>query len=519
MYGVNQMRTDLKFALVKQTSYNDLYCCPLSTVPIDVPMTSRMRSGPVALFTKHNSDFYIVDVEDTPECGIWNEKISHCNHDSRLYTNVITTQKDYSVNVNDINWGKYDCVISLDISIPTHVVKKYPNTYWAYYITEGAMPEKRKSVDRLIDGYDQFFNLRSSNHEPCNNEWESNFPYHLQYYGCFNDIGIPIIRSSVLPSYHICHHDKDYLFSKGIKSDLGNMIYNSAGGSIRALLTNLSSCKYYIKFSDRQVWGNSTIEAISAGCLVLTQSVGNGSRDLAGQDCIVNSYQELIDKIKYFESDFSEYNRCVTIQRQNIDQFCYNQPMSDLIDKIKTKRMCAMNKIKFVLHPRGRSGFMATIYSSDESIIKKVYSDPKLIIQDDWKVTVQDLEPHYDREKKILQLFTDHGYEQFPTLLGCDDDTQTLYMSDCGEHLTRKNCPQDWKSQILTIINILDKHHLNHNDFLTKNMCVNNGLIRLIDFGWCVDKDETVAWQSNINPDEIDEDFDLFELRGKLTNG
>ena len=42
----------------------------------------------------------------------------------------------FSVNASDIDWNLYDIVISINFSIPTNIVKKYPNILWCYLIGE-----------------------------------------------------------------------------------------------------------------------------------------------------------------------------------------------------------------------------------------------------------------------------------------------------------------------------------------------------------------------------------------------
>ena len=57
-------------------------------------------------------------------------------------------------------------------------------------------------------------------------------------------------------------------------------------------------------------------------------------------------------------------------------------------------------------------------------------------------------------------------------------------MTYCGKSLNNVNkIPSNWKSQFLKIKNILIKTQINPNDITLDNVCVLDGVIKLIDFG------------------------------------
>jgi len=63
----------------------------------------------------------------------------------------------------------------------------------------------------------------------------------------------------------------------------------------------------------------------------------------------------------------------------------------------------------------------------------------------------------------------------------CHDAT-SVTMADAGVHLTAANMPDDWDEQIGTIIQVLKKAGIRHNDIIPRNMMVKDGHITLIDF-------------------------------------
>jgi hypothetical protein len=325
----------VRYALVKQANYEDLYWCPPASCQPEVPLTSLFRTGPAALFTDHNTDFYIVN--DTSE---YDDLLN-----VRKDPDIIKTNQTYSVNSEDVDWSVYDCVICVNIAVKPTVVEKYPDVLWAYYLSDPKRMPRNIDMTKPLANYDLYLNLRSARHPQPTSNWEINFPYCLQYFGCFEKIDIPITRSKVFKFYHMNIHDRQYLTDLGIREDLKGYVNHIGEGEITDFLSGLSRCKYSIKFSPREIWGNSIIEAIACGCLVFSQLEGNGEYKLVGDskgmcvtNCFASSYEELIFKIKWFDQNETTYLEQLQQQRDNLTKYCYELPMKSLNDKINEKR-------------------------------------------------------------------------------------------------------------------------------------------------------------------------------------
>ena len=71
----------LRVALVKQSSYADLYSLPTRKdgsgcrKGFDIYGSSNFRSGPVGLLANFDCDFIIVNCFDAPECSIWQYRL------------------------------------------------------------------------------------------------------------------------------------------------------------------------------------------------------------------------------------------------------------------------------------------------------------------------------------------------------------------------------------------------------------------------------------------------------------
>ena len=73
--------------------------------------------------------------------------------------------------------------------------------------------------------------------------------------------------------------------------------------------------------------------------------------------------------------------------------------------------------------------------------------------------------------------------KHFPKLLAYNIKQMSIYMSYCGEKISKKNLPNDWEFQINEIYNILQKVNVNSNDMIIRNTCVLDDIIYIIDFG------------------------------------
>jgi tRNA A-37 threonylcarbamoyl transferase component Bud32 len=68
-------------------------------------------------------------------------------------------------------------------------------------------------------------------------------------------------------------------------------------------------------------------------------------------------------------------------------------------------------------------------------------------------------------------------------LLRYDDTKKRLYMTYCGERVTKETLPEDWAKQCDEIGRALTKLGVYHNDIMCKNICVRDGRLHLVDFG------------------------------------
>lgn len=346
-----QRAEGMRFALVKQDVYQDLYCCPNHSDARTVVLSSLMRSGPVALLTKLDADFWTVKTEPQPECSIWKEKWFDCRDFPLSYYESLKTQVfmggarghtqpqgDFSVSVYDVDWGRYDVVIGIECPVPAVLTRKYPNVVWCYYVGEPGMRSAVRSLIRPVAGYDLFLNqkFRSIERTQHCTTHVIEFPYFLQYVGCFRDLGLeeaPIRKGIVL------EQETAGEFSQCELSRLRSFgPVEVSQGRIEEILAALMRSKYYVRLGSRRHLGNAAIEAISAGCLAIGNTSEFAIKSLMLPETNVTNQEQLIERIRSFEEEPSRFDEVLAKQRRMADFLCFSRPVSDLLEVARRVR-------------------------------------------------------------------------------------------------------------------------------------------------------------------------------------
>ena len=146
------MKDKPKIALLKQEVYQDLYVCPVTEKdPEAILLSSMGRVGPIGLMAELDADFYIIKEEREWETQIYRKVIPHIAKDLHLLKTQTLDKLPgqgfkrpgsplpngkFAVDGRAIDWNAYDIVISINVALPTNVVRQYPRTLFAYMIGE-----------------------------------------------------------------------------------------------------------------------------------------------------------------------------------------------------------------------------------------------------------------------------------------------------------------------------------------------------------------------------------------------
>ena len=343
-----------RIALVKQEVYQDLYVCsPRVKNPTDILFSSTTRVGPIGLFTLLNTDFHIVSEETTSECQIYRQVTPHLSDNLQVLKSATVDKLPghgffrpgsphphgvFAVSCDDVAWDHYDMVISINVSLPTKLVRQFPNTLFCYMIGEANLATKRVRF-----GYDVCLNQEARGrvaHKPG----IVDFPYTFVGSFCLQN----------LLAQHLGRKSHDV----GIYSEINSCVerpVTHAPPAFRVLeklghpvrlhqqlisdnLTEVYDARYFVKLGGRHIRGNSVIEAISLGTLVLANPTDVTHRELLPPTTWIRSGEEARDRIRYFEERPYIYQKALSVQRERLQRYVTDAPLESLHNCLAYKR-------------------------------------------------------------------------------------------------------------------------------------------------------------------------------------
>ena len=348
------MENKLKIALLKQEVYPDLYVCPVTEKDPATILYSSMRGvGPIGLITDLEGDFYIIKEEPEWETQIYRRVIPKI----AKYLPMLKTQTvdklpgqafkqpgspypngKFAVDGRSIDWSQYDIVVSVNVALPTQLIRQYPKTLFAYMIGEANMATKRPHF-----GYDVTLNqlARGIVATRCG---QVDFPYtfmgshtledilahHLQRPSKREGIFMEINSTTERPVTRVPDHFKP-LEQTGQPVILH---HQKIGDNLQAVY----DAKYFIKWGGRGIRGNSVVEAISLGALCLMNRDDIIYKELIIDECNVKSMDELLNLVNRLEQDPALYEELRAKQRAVVQDLFFSKPLLSLENCLKDKR-------------------------------------------------------------------------------------------------------------------------------------------------------------------------------------
>ncbi|MEM7509518.1 MAG: hypothetical protein AAF388_01215 [Bacteroidota bacterium] len=347
---------ELRIALVKQDVLPDLYIAPVEATALEILHSTMMRVGPVGLFSDFHTDFHIVKESDSPECAIWKEIISTPGPDKpedfRALKNTplnllkgqghkspgtSDTHDRYAVSYDELDWGQYDIVISINIAVPRAHITKYPKVLWCYMAMEANM-----LMDKVHFGYDVCLNQEIRGYI-SKGMGILDFPYTFLGPKTLEELTQSYLNR---PSKNEgIYADSTVVKERPVKQVPHFEPLTRTGHPIlihRQLITEnleaLYDAKYYLKIGGRGTRGNGLIEAVSSGTLVLMEPENVRYSQLLPKECWVDSIDEALQKIQFLEENPHIYEELLALQRRLLQHFVIDCPMRSLVNALEEKR-------------------------------------------------------------------------------------------------------------------------------------------------------------------------------------
>ena len=344
----------MKIALVKQEVYQDLYVCPSTEKDAaNILFSSMGRVGPIGLMAELGADFYIVKEEPNRETQVYRKVIPHiAKHLYLLKTETLDKipgqgfkqpgspypNGKFAVPCRDIDWGKYDVVISINVSLPTEVVRSYPNTLFGYMIGEANM-----ATGSVHFGYDITLNQMARG-KVAQHGSIVDFPYTF-----VNEHTLENIMQGYLkrPSHHqgIFMEINSTTERPVTKAPAHFQPLIDAGYEIifhkQRIFDNLQSiydAKYFVKMGGRAIRGNSVAEAISLGALAIMNRDEVIHHELIIDECNVKTMDEMLKLINRLEADSVLYQQLREKQGNVLKRLFFEAPIESLKNCLEEKR-------------------------------------------------------------------------------------------------------------------------------------------------------------------------------------
>jgi hypothetical protein len=344
----------LKIAFVKQDIYQDLYVCPNRSTPAEILASSIMRVGPIGLFSLYDADFLIIREGVEKECKAYLKsyrppasvlrqlKDTPINRIKGSVFDFLAprsgnSHKDFSVDASSVKWDNYDIVISINISVPTSIVKKYSSVLWCYMMGEASRVSPYAEF-----GYDVRLTQEVTG-SVADQLGVVDFPYTFLGPACLENIAkeygdpAPKKRGVFAEINTTSERPVAKVGQLEFVREMGHEVILHDQDIVRNVM-KLKDSKYFIKLGGRKIRGNSVIESISAGTLALMNPKDVVHSQLMPKETWVHSEKEIKELIKELDADDEAYKYLLSEQRKRVSFFVVDTPMESLRNCLELKR-------------------------------------------------------------------------------------------------------------------------------------------------------------------------------------
>jgi len=243
----------------------------------------------------------------------------------------------FSVDSGSIDWSQYDIVISINFSVPSAIVARHPATLWCYMIGEANV-----FMEFAHFGYDARL-TQETRGIVARELGRVDFPYSF--------VG-PRCLETLMEQTTARASERRGIFIE-VNSDGGRegrptppLFPLLATGhslpfhrqNIRENLQELWDSSYFVKIGGRLIRGNSVVEAISAGALVLANPADVYHAQLLPRDTWIESANDAVRIIARLDQNPEEYRRLQSAQRERVQAFVDDAPLASLENCLRIKR-------------------------------------------------------------------------------------------------------------------------------------------------------------------------------------
>jgi len=326
-----------RICVVKQHTTYDLFTRTGPDLQ-SIVASSNWRSGPIGLWEAFDTSARIVFEDAAPECQLGKQHWSQYVQGWDLWPPGSTAD-----DADLVDWAQYDIVISIDVAVPTRIIKRFPSVLWCYYFIEGGPT----GIDNRFRGspffsYNVFLNHRLAkslltSDSPSSRQMRKSrravldFPYYMQSPHSVRRL-YPQMGDVQRTGVCLSHHSREVL-RDGERAALTRI------GPVRAKWrtiaeihrAELESTYFVVHPASKPSVGVALIEAVSAGCVVLAPNNRVlGFPELLTPSLEYRTMDELLELLESLENDPRTREGYRRQQERLVEEWCYRNPAHNL---------------------------------------------------------------------------------------------------------------------------------------------------------------------------------------------
>lgn len=328
-----------RVAVVRQAAYRGAYPAADKQSWPQTVLSAFSHLGPFSFLADFGADYLVVRQTPDPETYRWREKFLH-DPDPRASIHAVKSWQEEQekggglLDCEGIPWRNYDLVISLDVAVPTRLIRQTAKTVWAYYSVEAGGPLQKDSLRRPAPGYQLFLNhgFRRYRSRPVNRAHVLEFPFTFQSSSAWTQLAkeigpLPSSRGGTVV---------DRSTWNGLDKEERHAGWTPISGNAREYVRRMSSAKFAVRIDSIRRWGNWSIEAVQAGCLFLGNPDSLAMPALLLPGLAVQNPEKAQNTLRSLEENPELFACARRTQSLLAEHLAFRRPLAELTEKIKS---------------------------------------------------------------------------------------------------------------------------------------------------------------------------------------
>ena len=326
-----------RVAVVRQAAYRGAYPAGPRQPWEKTVLSAFTHLGPFSFLADLGADYFVVRQTPDPETFRWRDKFLNDPDPAISFQGVELWQREQEetgglLNCGDIPWETYDLVVTLDVAVPTRIIRMTRKPVWAYYSVEAGGALQKDSLRCPVPGYHLFLNhcFRRYRSRPLNRPHVVEFPFSFQSVSAWSqlarELGREVPRKGVVadkPTW--ASLSNPHAFSE----------WRPCAGDAPEYVGLMSSRKYAVRTDPLPRWGNWSIEAVQAGCLFLGNPDSLAMRSLLFPELVAKDAETARPLMKLFNDNPDLFDSLREKQADLAEYLAFRRPLADLRAKMR----------------------------------------------------------------------------------------------------------------------------------------------------------------------------------------